>query len=202
MEGVDDRGRAASDCGSRVVRSRRKGNLLQQGLDGRRWADPIVANARASAWPFERGRRAVRARPRGSRGITACARAKRRVEGGLGGCQAFLGRLHLAVDDRAQVIVLVTIIVTVIVIVVGLRRRARFAGACKIKPARVQSASCTRSLATPRPALLVWMWTTVGLESLTCGARPSIRAPRDWGHARGSPDPMEKTKRADQKTSR
>ena len=147
------------------------------------------------AWPFERGRRAVRARPRGSRGITACARAKRRVEGGLGGCQAFLGRLHLAVDDRAQVIVLVTIIVTVIVIVVGLRRRARFAGACKIKPARVQSASCTRSLATPRPALLVWMWTTVGLESLTCGARPSTRAPWDWGHARGSPDPMEQKTR-------
>ena len=96
----------------------------------RRWADPIAANARASAWPFERGRRAVRARPRGSRGITACARAKRRVESGLGGCQAFLGRLHLAVDDRAQVIVLVTIIVTVIVIVVGLRRRGPVAGAC------------------------------------------------------------------------
>ena len=39
------------------------------------------------------------------------------------------------------------------------------------------------------------MWTTVGLESLTCGARPSTRAPWDWGHARGSPDPMEqKTK--------
>ena len=36
-----------------------------------------------------------------------------------------------------------------------------------------------------------WMWTTVGLESLTCGARPSTRAPWDWGHARGSPDPME-----------
>ena len=36
------------------------------------------------------------------------------------------------------------------------------------------------------------MWTTVGLESLTCGARPSTRAPWDWGHARGSPDPMEK----------
>ena len=135
MEGVDDRGRAASDGGSCAVRSRRRGNDGQSVRRGR-----PAPGRRAPAWPCERGRRAVRARPRGSRGITACARAKRRVENGLGGCQAFLGRLHLAVDDRAQVIVLVTIIVTVIVIVVGLRRRARFAGACKIKK-RLQPAS-------------------------------------------------------------
>ena len=38
------------------------------------------------------------------------------------------------------------------------------------------------------------MLTTVGLESLTCGARPSTRASWDWAHARGSPDPMGKTK--------
>ena len=152
MEGVDDRGRAASDCGSRAVRSRRRGNDGQSVRRGR-----PAPGRRAPAWPFERGRRAVRARPRGSRGITACARAKRRVESGLGGCQAFLGRLHLAVDDRAQVIVLVTIIVTVIVIVVGLRRRARFAGACKkklgLQGSRIRVCCCPRDT-SPRSSCL------------------------------------------------
>ena len=55
-------------------------------------------------------------------------------------------------------------------------------------------ASTTSSQCASRP----WTCERAGssrLESRTCGARPSTRAPWDWGHARGSPDPMEqKTK--------
>ena len=121
--------------------------------------------------------------------MTCGARARPRETCGIAaGVHAF-DCLRLASPRRCRTAPLGSVAMPVHARVVGLRRRARFAGACAVHRLRFKSSeagihggrpSCR--LAPPRSCVRARPeWSAVGIESLTCGACPPTWA---WANSR------------------